>query len=208
MNRNTALLPDQIYRPSLVKPPIRATVLVRRRKPTATQATTADTDRTDVREASGHERADEPDDSVAADGTGDTRGSRHDGDTVSRPPAVVWDRGWSTLASCQDMGEGIRAGGAPGDERAAAFFDGYAWLKMPNQDATALYKLLAGDRRFTERLENWTRPGGWFAYCLLPTAYCLLPARRQRSVRGHPDLFPSRVDPEVHVMLDPSAAEP
>lgn len=45
--------------------------------------------------------------------------------------SAVWGRGWSTLASCQNMGEGIRAGGAPGGERAAAFFDGYAWLKMP-----------------------------------------------------------------------------
>jgi hypothetical protein len=113
--------------------------------------------------------------------------------------AAVWDRGWSTLASCQDMGEGIRAGGAPGDERAAAFFDGYAWLKMPNQDATALYKLLVGDRRFTERLENWTRPGGWLAYCL-------------HGVNGRyaatQIYFPAEQIPEVHAVLGPYLAEP
>jgi hypothetical protein len=109
--------------------------------------------------------------------------------------AAVWDHGWSTLASCQNMGEGIRAGGAPGGGRAAAFFDDYAWLKMPPQDVIDLYRLLATDGRFGERLENWTRPGGWFAYCLHGS---------NGPYAAVHIYFPAADIPEVHAVLDPS----
>jgi hypothetical protein len=78
----------------------------------------------------------------------------------------LWSRGWSTLGSCQDMGDAHAGGGAPGGQRAGAFFAGYAWLKMPNEDASAFFSELATDPAFAERLDRWTHPDGWYAYCL------------------------------------------
>jgi hypothetical protein len=37
---------------------------------------------------------------------------------------------------------------------------------MPNNDASAFLAELATDAAFTERLDRWTHPDGWYAYCL------------------------------------------
>lgn len=60
---------------------------------------------------------------------------------------VLWDVGMRTLQSCEDVGASIYGGGWLYPRRRglryAAFWDGFAWLKMPVEDAERLVALTA-----------------------------------------------------------------
>ncbi|MFI0450670.1 hypothetical protein [Actinomadura sp. 6N118] len=59
--------------------------------------------------------------------------------------SALWREGYATLQSCQDLGSGIFGGGClfPPERRAryAAFWNGFAWLKMPADDLERLMLL-------------------------------------------------------------------
>ncbi|MBO2461509.1 hypothetical protein [Actinomadura violacea] len=109
----------------------------------------------------------------------------------------LWKRGWTTLGSCQDMGEASRHGGAPGGERTGAYYAGYAWLKLGNDDADAFLAAVAADPRFTDRVSP--RPGPEHWYCF--------------SFRDHRGLFTStqiffpsaQIDDVTAVLAGPAA---
>jgi hypothetical protein len=55
---------------------------------------------------------------------------------------ALWDGGYETLMCCENAGEAVRGGGTLIAEerwdRYAAFYDGFAWLKMPVDDMQRL----------------------------------------------------------------------
>lgn len=59
--------------------------------------------------------------------------------------SALWRDGYTTLQCCEDIGKGILGGGSliPPErvERYAAFWDGFAWLKMPAADLERLMKV-------------------------------------------------------------------
>jgi hypothetical protein len=58
---------------------------------------------------------------------------------------TLWNEGFTTLQCCENIGTGILGGGSliPPEriKRYAAFWDGFAWLKMPAEDLERLMKL-------------------------------------------------------------------
>jgi hypothetical protein len=69
----------------------------------------------------------------------------------------LWARGYTTMMSCQDIGESILSGGTTTPEhlveKTAAFYMGSAWLKVPADDGIRLMRLFAPIHR----------PGEWLA---------------------------------------------
>ncbi|GAA1539025.1 hypothetical protein GCM10009678_21640 [Actinomadura kijaniata] len=105
---------------------------------------------------------------------------------------AVWAGGWVTAGSCQDLGDAADALRALGDrapahatEAFAAFYRGYAWLKMPRPDALAFLDALAATPfrdRVTARWgpEAWrvdvaVRHDGDRGFTLAPTAHLHFP---------------------------------
>lgn len=76
----------------------------------------------------------------------------------------LWNRGWTTLGSCQDLGEAARHGGAPGGERTATYWAGYAWLKLGNDDADAFLTTLGAHPLFAGRLSPGSGPERWCCF--------------------------------------------
>ncbi|MFG2244952.1 hypothetical protein [Spirillospora sp. NPDC048823] len=60
---------------------------------------------------------------------------------------ALWDTGIGTFQCCEDVGASIYGGGwlypKPRRIRYAAFWDGFAWLQMPLEDAERLVALAA-----------------------------------------------------------------
>ncbi|WP_194293495.1 hypothetical protein [Actinomadura macrotermitis] len=96
--------------------------------------------------------------------------------------SALWARGWTTVGSCQDMGEAIgRAGAAP--PALAELQRGRAWLKMPNAHADAFLAAAAQDPELAVLIRpRLDRPDHWHCYTqrgpagLLPNAQIYLPA--------------------------------
>ncbi|MBO2448726.1 hypothetical protein J4573_16610 [Actinomadura barringtoniae] len=70
---------------------------------------------------------------------------------------AMWASGYTTLMSCQDIGESILTGGTAIPEplwpRHSAFYMGSAWLKVPAGDGT----------RLMQAFKPILRPGEWLA---------------------------------------------
>ncbi|TDC57772.1 hypothetical protein E1281_03620 [Actinomadura sp. KC345] len=61
---------------------------------------------------------------------------------------ALWDTGIGTFQCCEDVGASVHGGGwlypKPRRARYAAFWDGFAWLQLPLEDAERLVALTAG----------------------------------------------------------------
>jgi hypothetical protein len=70
---------------------------------------------------------------------------------------ALWAHGYTTIMSCQDIGESILTGGTAIPEhlweKTAAFYRGSAWLKIPAEDGTKLMQVF----------KPIFRPGEWLA---------------------------------------------
>lgn len=80
---------------------------------------------------------------------------------------ALWDKGFTTILSCQDLGESIQAGGTAIPrhlwERHAGFYRGMAWLKVPADDGV----------RLMEVFRPLVRPGEWLAQVpITPDGLC------------------------------------
>ncbi|MBA9006816.1 MULTISPECIES: hypothetical protein [Thermomonospora] len=80
---------------------------------------------------------------------------------------ALWANGYTTIMSCQDIGESILTGGTAIPEhlweKTAAFYKGAAWLKVPADDGIELMKLF----------EPIFRPGEWLAQVpIMPGGLC------------------------------------
>src|SRR6266702_930829 len=79
----------------------------------------------------------------------------------------LWEMGLATSASCQDFGEataGLRNTNPNppeyGHEGFIEYYTGFAWLKMPTDDATRLLNALAATS-FRERVSVRWRADSW-----------------------------------------------
>jgi hypothetical protein len=95
-------------------------------------------------------------------------GSQAEIDTEMVPlMRVLWALDLTTMASCQDFGEGTagqrrvnRCTSGYGGDAFIAYHKGYAWLKMPLPDAQRLGNSLL-DTEFGDKIAlRWT-PGSW-----------------------------------------------
>jgi hypothetical protein len=79
----------------------------------------------------------------------------------------LWAMGLETTGCCQDFGESILKNGhrstSSNDarQRWVDFYSGYAWLKMPTDDAASLVATLGRLPRFAERMRRWTHSEAW-----------------------------------------------
>lgn len=80
---------------------------------------------------------------------------------------ALWALGFTTLACCQDFGEGT-AGQRKASQRQSryggdafiAYYTGFAWLKIPLPDARRLANILHGTEFHDRVALRWT-PGSW-----------------------------------------------
>jgi hypothetical protein len=68
---------------------------------------------------------------------------------------ALWRAGYETVSCCQDLGESLAH-----VERFGAFWDGYASVDMPVEDALRLLRIAVCTDEFAERL-HWAAPEGW-----------------------------------------------
>lgn len=97
---------------------------------------------------------------------------------------ALWRAGITTLGSCQNLGESIARNGhgssvaAKDRQRWADFYKGFAWLKLPGDDANRLIGLLGADPVFGHRTRRWTHPEAWQAVVwLVPCRGGIRPTR-------------------------------
>jgi hypothetical protein len=80
---------------------------------------------------------------------------------------ALWALGLTTVASCQDFGEGTAGQRAAsrhtpryGGDAFIAYYTGYAWLKMPLPDTQLLARMLLSTEFHDKITQRWT-PGSW-----------------------------------------------
>lgn len=80
----------------------------------------------------------------------------------------LWAKGWRTLACCQDSGQAVAAERehgktveATGHQGFIEYHMGWAWLKMPADDALSLLDALASDDVFGPRVRVRWHLGSW-----------------------------------------------
>ncbi|MGI5205976.1 hypothetical protein ACQEU6_30930 [Spirillospora sp. CA-108201] len=95
---------------------------------------------------------------------------------------ALWELSMGTLQCCEDVGASIYGGGwlypRPRRVRYAAFWDGFAWLKMPVEDAERLMALTAD----IAAGHGWECSSPIQRRGRLPIANLYLPARQVEQV--------------------------
>lgn len=69
---------------------------------------------------------------------------------------ALWDAGYETIGSCQDLGESISAV----SERKSDYWSGYALVEMPVEDTLRLLDAVEDSPQFQDRM-HWAAPGAW-----------------------------------------------
>ncbi len=68
----------------------------------------------------------------------------------------LWDAGYETVTSCQDLGESISGV----SERRSAYWKGYVLVELPVPDTRRLIRQVSGAPQFRDHM-HWTDPGAW-----------------------------------------------
>jgi hypothetical protein len=68
---------------------------------------------------------------------------------------ALWDAGYETIGSCQDLGESLAGYG-----RKSTYWGGYVLLEMPAKDACRLLDAVKGTPQFCGNM-HWAAPGAW-----------------------------------------------
>jgi hypothetical protein len=70
---------------------------------------------------------------------------------------ALWAAGYSTVGSCQDLGESIANATV---ERKSAYWHGYVLLEMPVEDALHLLDTIKDSPQFQDKM-HWADAGAW-----------------------------------------------
>src|SRR5580658_3063183 len=81
---------------------------------------------------------------------------------------ALWQRGWRTLACCQDHGEAVEAEREQGQGSEPTGYHGFieyhrglAWLKMPTADALSMLTALSNHEVFAAHIKTRWKRGSW-----------------------------------------------